>query len=90
MNLHRLILPWVVDIGTPALRRWLAQNLPWPDLNHLTYLVDIMEETSKMILESKKVALEKGDDAVTMQIGEGKDIMSVLRKLFIFFYGQEC
>lgn len=80
MNLYRLLLPWVVDVGPPALLRWLARNLPWHDLNHLAYLVDIMEETSKKIFYSKKTALEKGDDAVMLQIGEGRDIMSVLRK----------
>lgn len=31
-----------------------------------------------MIFNAKKAALEKGDDAVVLQIGEGRDIMSVL------------
>lgn len=80
----RQVFPWVADLGTPALRRWLATNLPWADLNRLVYLTDVMDETSKMIFYSKKTALEKGDDAVMLQIGEGRDIMSVLRRCFSF------
>lgn len=53
-------------------------NLPWPDLNRIVYLADVMDETSRMIFYSKKAALEKGDDAVVHQVGEGRDIMSVL------------
>lgn len=61
-------------------RRWLAKSLPWKDLNHVVDIVDIMNDTSVEILEEKKRALEKGDDAVVHQIAEGRDIMSVLRK----------
>lgn len=78
LNLWRQVFPWVCELGTPALRRWIGANLPWPDLNHAVYLTDIMDETSKTIFYSKKAALEKGDDAVALQVGEGRDIMSVL------------
>ena len=44
----------------------------------MAYIVDAMHENSTKILEMTKKALEKGDDAVTHQIAEGKDIMSVL------------
>ncbi|EIM84997.1 cytochrome P450 [Stereum hirsutum FP-91666 SS1] len=80
LNLWRQVFPWVADLGTPALRRWIGTNLPWPDLNRVVYLTDIMEETSKTIFYSKKAALERGDDAVALQVGEGRDIMSVLMK----------
>lgn len=68
----------MANLGTPALRHWVGQNFPLPDLNHLVYLTDVIYETSKMIFNEKKAALEKGDDAVVLQIGEGRDIMSVL------------
>lgn len=55
-------------------------NIPWPNVNRLVHLSDVMYETSKMILTEKKAALEKGDSAVVNQIGEGRDIMSILRK----------
>lgn len=37
-----------------------------------------MDETSNAILSAKRKALEKGDDAVVHQVGEGRDIMSIL------------
>ena len=37
-----------------------------------------MDEMSKKIFYHKKAALEKGDTAVVHQIGEGRDILSVL------------
>ena len=39
-----------------------------------------MHEHSLRIVEERKAALSKGDEAVLHQVGEGKDIMSVCRK----------
>ena len=39
---------------------------------------DIMHERSVLIYNLKKDALEKGDEALKHQIGEGRDIMSIL------------
>lgn len=83
VNLIRQFLPWVSKIGTPGFRRWFAQTIPFKRLHRLIELSDIMDKKSKEILNSKKVALEKGDDAVIHQVGEGRDIMSILRKHFI-------
>lgn len=47
-------------------------------------VVDRMSKRSVEIYESKKGALEKGDDEVVQQIGEGKDIMSVLSTATIY------
>ena len=41
-----------------------------------------MESRAKEILESKRAALRAGDAAVEQQVGEGKDIMSILCKPF--------
>jgi hypothetical protein len=48
-------------------------------MHELRDIVDVMHNTSVEILESKKRALEEGDQAVAKQIGGGKDIMSILR-----------
>ena len=48
-----------------------------------------MHDTSIKILEGKKRALEKGDDAVVHQIAEGRDIMSVLCKVLYFHFSLE-
>jgi hypothetical protein len=38
-----------------------------------------MDEASMKIFKEKKRALSEGDDAVLHRVGEGKDIMSILR-----------
>lgn len=51
-------------------------------------IIDVMHETSTKILEGKKEALEKGDDAVVHQVAEGKDIMSILREFLMSLHVQ--
>ena len=46
----------------------------------MKYIMDTMHRGSEEIYESKKALLEKGDDAMLNQVGEGNDIMSILRK----------
>lgn len=38
-----------------------------------------MDRTSTEVLANKRAALAQGDEAVMKQIGQGKDIMSILR-----------
>ena len=40
---------------------------------------DAIWKTAEEVLQSKRAALAAGDEAVSAQIGEGKDIISVLR-----------
>ena len=40
---------------------------------------DTMERHSKEIIAEKKAALAKGDAALALEVGEGKDIMSICR-----------
>ena len=44
-----------------------------------------MWSLSEEIYESKKQALEAGDEVVTKQIGHGKDIMSILSAFFYMY-----
>lgn len=80
LQVLRQLVPWFYNVGPPSFRRWIAQNAPIKRLNRITRLADVMEEMSREILNSKKVALEKGDDAIMHQAGEGKDIMSILSR----------
>lgn len=41
-------------------------------------MVDIMFSTASEIYQSKRRALQEGDEAVSRQIGRGKDIIAVL------------
>ncbi|RPD54880.1 cytochrome P450 [Lentinus tigrinus ALCF2SS1-7] len=74
----RRLLPYVTDFGTPALRRNLLELVPNPAVQKMKDIVDTMWRRSEEIYESKKHALEQGDEAVAQQIGEGKDLMSIL------------
>ena len=47
-------------------------------VQNMKYIVDTMWRRSQEIYASKKRAFEQGDEAVAQQIGEGKDLMSIL------------
>ncbi|KAA1472336.1 cytochrome P450 [Dentipellis sp. KUC8613] len=74
--------PWLDKIGSRSFRSFVSHNVLswWPTFNKLVGIVDVMDETTREVFEHKKAALAKGDDALLQQIGEGRDIMSVLLK----------
>ncbi|KAF7970683.1 hypothetical protein HWV62_23282 [Athelia sp. TMB] len=84
LNIYRRMLPFLVKLGPPSLRRFFCQMIPSADVQKLREVVDIMWDTSVRIVDDKKAALEKGDEAVMEQVGRGKDIMSILRMTVIF------
>ena len=60
------------------MRRKVLDFIPNPSVQKMKYIVDIMWRRSQEIYASKKRAFEQGDEAVAQQIGEGKDLMSIL------------
>ena len=72
------LTPLVTRLGTPKFRRFIMDLLPWKTLHQLRDITDVMHDTSVEIVKSKKRALEDGEEAVAGQIGEGKDILSIL------------
>jgi len=72
------LTPLVTRLGTPKFRRFIMDLLPWKTLHQLRDITDVMHDTSVEIVKSKKRALEDGGEAVAGQIGEGKDILSIL------------
>lgn len=74
-----MALPYVSKLGPSRFRRWLLNLLPIRSVQQLKGLADFMDEQSKRVLSAKRSALQEGDEVVLQQIGEGKDIMSVLR-----------
>ncbi|KAF8962738.1 cytochrome P450 [Flammula alnicola] len=74
------LLSTLVKIGTPKFRRFLVNVVPWKSLHELRDIVDVLHATSVEIYESKKKALREGDEAVARQIGQGKDILSILMR----------
>ena len=52
--------------------------IPSPTLHELRDKVDLIWRTSNEIFHQKMDALRAGDDAVKQQVGQGKDIISLL------------
>ncbi|KAF8966234.1 cytochrome P450 [Flammula alnicola] len=74
-----LLLPFS-RIGTPRFQRFVIDILPWKNLHEIRDISDVLYNTSVEIFESKKKALAEGDEALANQIGQGKDIMSILMR----------
>lgn len=77
VNYLRRLVPYLPTRGK-ALQRWILERIPNRDIQRVKELVDIMHRCSVKIFEGKKAALAAGDESVTRQVGEGKDIMSIL------------
>ena len=64
----------------------MAEAVPIPTINRMKKLITAVETQSSRILEEKKAALKAGNTKVVERIGEGKDIMSILRTHAATFY----
>jgi hypothetical protein len=58
--------------------------LPWKSLHEARDTVNSLDTLANEVIEAKKSALRQGDYAILEEIGEGKDILSVLCKQNIF------
>ncbi|KAI0941738.1 hypothetical protein AcW1_003543 [Taiwanofungus camphoratus] len=74
----RRSLPYVTKLGPPAFRKRLVRFIPSRRIQRLREIVDTIDRTTREVWQAKKAALERGDEAVLQQVGEGKDIMSKL------------
>ncbi|KAI0312739.1 cytochrome P450 [Amylostereum chailletii] len=54
--------------------------LPWRTLHYMMSIADTMHAESKGVWERKKALFLKGGDALVHQVGEGRDLMSILLK----------
>lgn len=73
-------MPYVSLIGTPAFRRKVLEWIPMKRLHKLKGVVDTMHRRATEIYDEKKTLLQRGDEALLLQVGEGKDLMSILRE----------
>jgi cytochrome P450 len=80
MLMNRTAMPILTKIGTPGFRRFLVDHIPSKKIRRLRDIVDTLHRTSVEILNSKRKALEAGDEALAAQIGRGKDVISILMK----------
>nr|BED42971.1 cytochrome P450 monooxygenase [Trametes versicolor] len=75
-----LSIPSLSYIFPDRLLKRLLSLFPQAEVRRMVAISDTMERRSMEIISEKKHALLKGDDALVHQIGEGKDIMSLLLK----------
>lgn len=80
LQIWREILPYAVAYIPLPIRRVLAPYLPIPLWGRMRSIVDAMDTQSTNIFNNKRNAFEKGDEAILYQVGEGRDIMSILSK----------
>lgn len=82
-GLHQYI-PLSEAIVPARWRRTVAELIPAPPLKRIMHIVDTLGTRSTEIFQAKKKALLAGDEALKEQVGEGKDLISVLRMFFSF------
>lgn len=73
-----MITPYFVPYVPKRLRKYIAPFLPLSNMRKLRDIATTMDEQARLIFRGKMEALQKGDAAVTQQIGEGRDLLSVL------------
>ena len=74
----RQIFPFIVKYTSAKFRKLVMNILPWKKLHVLRDISYMLHEMATEVLESKRSALAKGDVAVAEQVGQGKDLMSIL------------
>lgn len=72
------LLPYIGNIGPAWFRRKVVDWTPSKTVHKLRDIVDVMHATSVGIYQTKKAALEAGEDALMSQVANGKDIMTIL------------
>ena len=75
-----MLLDPIVRLGPPGLGRTFIDIMPSKRMQRLRKIIHVMHNRSVEIVTEKKVALLRGDEALSRQVGEGKDVMSILRK----------
>lgn len=76
---RNIIIPIVIRIGTPRIRKFIADYLlPFKSFKEIKNISQVLYTVSLGIYESKKKLLAEGDEVVAAQVGQGKDIISVL------------
>ena len=80
-----LFLPYVTKLGPGWLRRKIVDLMPFDVVHAMKNGIDALDAKAREVYTVKKAALLEGDEAVVTQVGRGKDILSVLSKLFMLY-----
>ncbi|CCL99520.1 uncharacterized protein FIBRA_01538 [Fibroporia radiculosa] len=74
----RRFTPLFANMGPAWFRRFVLSLIPIAKIQKVKELVDTMTARSHEIFRGKKAALRRGDEELLRQVGEGRDIMSIL------------
>ncbi|TFK25119.1 cytochrome P450 [Coprinopsis marcescibilis] len=78
---RHLVLPYGANLGSSRFRRFIVDIFPWKAVHKLRDIVDVMHASSVSVYNEKIAALgQGGPEALREQVGEGKDILSILLK----------
>lgn len=70
----------MADSIRPAwFRRFLLDLVPIKSIQRMKAICDVINERSLAIYNEKKAAIERGDQELLLAMGEGKDMLSILR-----------
>ncbi|KAH9919320.1 cytochrome P450 monooxygenase [Fomitopsis serialis] len=77
----RRVLQYAWMLGPAWFRRSLVRLMPdtWA-IPQVVKIVETMDRRSREIYEAKKAALHQGDTQAVKQVGDGKDLMSILMR----------
>ena len=78
-------MPYVEYMGPAWFRKRLLDLLPDPKVQRVKRLTSMVYNRSKEIFEAKKAAIKRGDQEMLHTVGEGKDVMSILRRFPLWF-----
>lgn len=78
--LVRIMIPTLMKIGSRTFRRKVVEMLPEGPYQAMRRVSDTIIQRSQELIHEKKKLLQEGDEATKQQVGEGADIMSVLRE----------
>ncbi|KAJ7188927.1 cytochrome P450 [Mycena filopes] len=70
LSVLRITIPWLRYFGPASFRRWLVHSLPWPALNDMGKIVDVIYNTAISTYNEKK--------AIDIDDPNRKDVLSVL------------
>lgn len=77
VRLHQM-LPYVSELGPAWFRRRMLEIVPSRQLQKLKRIVDTIAQRSSEIFHARRSALQQSDESLFQQVGQGKDIMSIL------------
>ena len=74
----RNLLPYFTKVFRPKVLKFLGKAAPWKALNRVIELTDITKANAREIYEAKKRLIESGNSTTVKQVGDYKDITSLL------------